>query len=188
MLLPLGLGMAGFDHGLFNTGWDLPPGQVADSPVDQLGAPARRPLREVAGLEQQRTIPARRRIHRRAQPGRATADDHDVPGAAGADSCQNRALGKFDVLNYRGGLSNTRERTGFVIAGRGGTMSIAASYSREMKPAIELRFAKPNAGERSFGVTIVHRFHGLKPCQVGIRRSPSAAHALLARGIVRMVN
>jgi hypothetical protein len=50
--------------------------------VDQLGGTARRPFGEVTLFEQQRAIAARRRVDGDAEPGRAAADDENVPGIA----------------------------------------------------------------------------------------------------------
>ena len=58
---------------------DVPLGEVAHSAVDQLGASAGSPVREVTCFDQERSITARCRVDGRAQPGGAAADDHDVP-------------------------------------------------------------------------------------------------------------
>ena len=55
--------------------------EITDAAVHQLGAAARRPLAEVALLEQQRRIPARGGVDGDAHPGGAAADDDEVPGA-----------------------------------------------------------------------------------------------------------
>ena len=57
----------------------IPLGEIADSAMDQLGAPARGAVGEVMRLQQRGAIPSRRRIDRCSQAGRAAANHQDVP-------------------------------------------------------------------------------------------------------------
>ncbi len=59
---------------------DVPPLEIADAAVDQLGAAAGGPLGEVVPLDQRRPVPPRRRLDRGAEAGGAAPHDEDVPG------------------------------------------------------------------------------------------------------------
>ena len=67
---------------------DVPLGQVANPAMDQLGAAARGPLGEIARLEQERAIAARRGVHGCSQAGRTAAYHQNVPGLAAAETIQ----------------------------------------------------------------------------------------------------
>jgi hypothetical protein len=53
--------------------------QVSEAAVNQFGAAAGSPLREITLLHQRRLQPARRRVHRHAETRRPAADDEHVP-------------------------------------------------------------------------------------------------------------
>ena len=56
--------------------------QIAHATVNELRAATRGPVGEIARLEQQCIVVPCGGLDRRAQAGRAPADDHDIPGPA----------------------------------------------------------------------------------------------------------
>jgi len=67
---------------------DLSRGEVPQTAVDELGAPAARAHGQVAALDEHRVQPAGRRVECRSGPDDSAADDQDVDGGQIAEARQ----------------------------------------------------------------------------------------------------